>query len=673
MKTRYLAMLTALVMLAAGTACAAEDSSSEAVSSAAGAQSPAVTSVRNEEASAPADTSVKEEPPADELPEMEQAYKVLSCLDAEGTPADICTCGNIAVIQCASADADDRVTVRYYVVDAVKDELLRTIDNCSSEEMLLGIDAEGTVTSQELSDDRQRLIFYKPDGSRSFSEPVSFSSYFVSDTAGQLYDLDSGISRIGSDGSRQVIFDSEEMKSAALYDSARGRAVAEYYSDSFSYSSKLMLIDTEAGREISELEAPDAAVYSAGDYAAVVCIPDYGSDEQILSVFEKETGRLSGTYTIRDSDTNFVFSDSSSYGITYVRGDGSEPFALRFIRVSDGADGRIALDLPGAEWAFSTGITSADRFLSAAAVKDSASGKLKTRLVMTDPAQVNLDSHLAKAAPYSPPEEKPHSCGEGYKELRAEADGIEEKYGIKILLGDEVLDIEDILMYGIVSDESDKASKFAYDFTRDALKTMDDMFSRYPEDFFGRFKHNGKGGLCIALCDSLTSSGGGFSAGGVTQSFGAWEIIALSSAEIEGQTGSALHHEIFHAVEDIVSIRFGTLNGEEWEALNPDDQSYTGDYDGYAAGDASNDRIYGYDDDPYFYSEYGRVTPQEDRATLIEGLFLNAYTDPPDVDGYIRAVSEKYPHLKAKYEYLGRWTAQFFGYIYWEQMLDIKL
>ena len=665
MKKRYLALLAALMMLVSGASCASGDSSSDAVSSAA--------TVMDDDISSPADLSVKDEDASsEELPEMEQAYKVLDCLEAEGTPSAICSCGNTAVIQSVSSDGDDRLTVRYYVVDAVKDRLLRTIDDCGPTELLLAIDAEGTVTAQAASEDSTRLIYYKPDGSRTESEPFGSDGYLVSDDAGQLYDLARGISKISSDGSRQVIFDNDETDKVIFYDPARSRAVVEYYSDSFSFSRKLMLIDTASGREISELEVPDAVAYSAGDYVAVTYAQDYEISQNTCSVFEKESGRLAGTYSVKDFIMNYTFSDGGSYGITYVRPDGSEPFALSFLNVADGAFGSIAIDLPGAQWAFSTGITSADRFLSAVTVKDPVSGKLKHRLVMTDPAQVTLDSHLDKAEPYRFPEEKPHRCGERYKDLRAEADSIEEKYGVRILIGDEVLDIEDILFYGIVSDESDKASKFAYSFTRDALKAVDDMFSRYPEDFFGRFRHNGKGGLCLALCDSLTSSGGGFTAGGVTQTFGAWEIIAISSAEIDGQTGNALHHELFHAVEDIVSMKFGMLNDEEWETLNPEEFSYTCDYEGYDDGDAGTDHICGYDDDPYFYSEYGRVNPQEDRATLIEGLFINAYTDPPDVSGYIRDVSEKYPHLKAKYEYLGRWTSQLFGYVYWEKMLGIS-
>ena len=686
MKKRYLALISALMMLATGTSCASDDSSGSTGEASSAAETTASTAETTAStagtAEVPAETDAAAaekatESEAHELPAMEQAYKVLDCLDVKGMPSGIRSCGNIAVVQSTSADEYEKLVVRYYVVDAVNDKLLRTIENCEPFEQLLGIDAEGTVTAQNTTEDTQTLIYYKPDGSRTVKGPEDIIDHMECDVSGKLYGLDKGITGINSDGSRQVIFDNEETEGVEFYDAARSIAVADYCNESFTVRKRLVLVDTSTGREIADLgPASDAAVSSAGDYIAVTGISDQDSSETICSVYEKDTGRLSGAYSLKDRNTDYSFYAGSSYGIAAERPDGSNSFAFDFLRVSDGAAGRISADIPNAMRAVSTGITAADRFISAVVITGSENGKFRIRLVMTDPGQVNFGSSLGKADPPVYPEEKDCKCGEEYKKLRAEADRIEEKYGVRILVGDEVLDIEDVSdLYGVVSDESDSASKYAYESSESALETIDTMFAKYPEGFFEKFKRNGKGGLCIALCDSFTNklTEDGFCPGGETMSFGAWEIIAIASVEVDSQTGNIIHHEMFHAVEDIVSRKLSSIKEADWNALNPEDFSYTGDIDEYSDGSTENDHIYGNDDDPYFYSDYSKVTSLEDRATLIEELFSDAYSASPDDVTYIEDVQTKCPHLRAKYEYLAKWVSRLYGYVYWEKMLGIEL
>ena len=670
MNKRNLALLAAMIMIAASTSCASEDSSSENGSNA--VKTAASTA---ETDPAPAD-SIEEitEAPADELPAMDSSYKVLDCLDAPGTPSGIYSCGNTAVIQCVSANEDDRMIVRYYVVDAVNDKLLRTIDNCEPFETLLGIDAEGTVTAQDdQSGDTQKLIYYKADGSRIVNESDDMVDNLKCDAEGQLYDLDKGIISINSDDSKQVVFDNDETEGVEIYDALRNRAVADYCSESFTAGRRMVLVDTSTGREIAELGAASGAFANdAGDYIAVISTSDQDISEQICSVFEKETGNPAGTYALTDRNTDYCFSNGSCYGIAAESSEDSGSLSFDFLRLSDGATGSISADIPDARRAISTGITSADRFLSAVVTGDP--GQFRVRLVMTDPGQVDFDGALDKAEPIKFPEEKNYKCGEKYKELRSEADSIEEKYGVRILIGDEVLNIENVSnTIEIVSDESEMASKYAFGSAESAVNTLSDMLARYPDGFFEKFKRNGKGGLCIALCDSFTNSVDeyGFTPGGVTMTYGAWEIIAISTAEIDSQTGNIIHHEMFHAVEDIVSRKLGEIRKNEWDPLNPESYSYTADFDEYSDGNTTSDFIYGSDDDPYFYNEYGKLDPYEDRATLIEALFSDAYSSAPD--GYIEDITLNRPHLKAKYDYLADWTKQFFGYVYWEEMLGVEL
>ncbi|MBR6044550.1 MAG: hypothetical protein IKP47_02825 [Ruminococcus sp.] len=669
MKKRYLTLLCALMMLASSTSCASEDSSSGSGSSAAGTSASTDAS-----ASAPAGTSGEvSEAPADELPAMDSACKVLDCLDVPGFPSEICSCGNIVAVQCNTVDGNNKKTVKYYIVDAVKDELLHTVDAGNEREILLGTDAEGNITAEIWkdvmgdSDDPQQLVFYKPDGTRTAVEYSGDLMFLKCDPAGQLCDLSKGVAKLGSDLSREVIFDAVEAEEALRYDPSGNRAVVSYLAASFTEPTTLMLVDTSTGKEITELEAVHVTnVDDAGDYIVVTCIPDYEAYDYYTSVYEKETGKLIWSWREDHEGMSYSYCDGSSYGLSCGNTEIIDPLTYSFLRVSDGATGTLDPGISDVFQVMSTSVTSADRIISAVGVGDRAKGDTRVKLVMIDPAQVNFDGEVEKCEPYEY-NEKDNKCGEQFSDLRAKADKLEEKYGVRILIGDEVLDLEDTNdPYAFPSAEGEEAGNNSYRNTERGLTDLEKLLEKYPEGFFEQFKINGKAGLCIGLVESLVDkySDTSFEAAGVTYGYGLWTVIAIRADAV----GYALNHEMFHAVEFTVGQKVGAIDEDEWNALNPEGFGYSTDFDGYAEGDTGRDHVYGDDDDPYFYREYGKVTPLEDRATLIEGLFDNAESET-----YIKDIKEKYPHLKAKYDYLADWTKQLFGYVYWEKMLGIDL
>ena len=676
MKNRYLSLLAALVMLASGASCGSGDSSDSRADASSAAETTAST------AGNAADEDTSEEEPAfeaSELPVMDSACKVLDCTGIKGHPEAIRSCGNIAAVQCAATDKNDLRSAKYYIFDLVSDKLLRTIDADNSREILLGIDAEGTVTAviwkdlMNAADDKQELVFYKPDGSRSAVEYNGDLSFLKYDTSGQLYDLGKGIARVGSDGSREIIFDDLAAEETRLYDPSRNRAVVSYLADSFSRPTTLMLIDTSTGEEIAELAAAsDASVYGADDYIVVSCVPDYDARVQYISVYEKESGRLVWTCSEKEDEwTNCEYYDDISCGLICVDRQSSGTLTYHFRRVSDGASGTLTPDIPDAFGEVSTSLSSADRIISAVSVGDAEKNDAEVRFVMIDPAQINFDTAAEKCAPYDYPE-KNNRCGDRFGKLRALADKLEGKYGIRILIGDEVQDINDIHdPYRFASAEGEESDEYSYTDTENALNALDEILGRYPADFFEQFRINGKGGLYIALVQFLSDEYGSgvFEADGVTFVYGLRTVIAVR-ADTAAET---VDHEMFHAVESIVGTKVGEIDEDEWNALNPEGFGYTADFEAFAEGETENDNIYGLDDDAYFYRDYGKVSSLEDRATLIEGLFADAYSASPDDMTYIEDVQKKCPRLRAKYEYLGKWTAQLFGYVYWEKMLGIEL
>jgi len=66
----------------------------------------------------------------------------------------------------------------------------------------------------------------------------------------------------------------------------------------------------------------------------------------------------------------------------------------------------------------------------------------KTSLILLDPSRVSLDTALEKGEAYSSTGELP-TCGEGFKAVREKADELEKKYGIRLLVGNEVNAIND--------------------------------------------------------------------------------------------------------------------------------------------------------------------------------------------------------------------------------------
>jgi len=680
MKKRYLNLLAALIMLAAGTSCGSDDSSGSSGDVSSASETTASAAATASVHSAAAEKITGAEAPDDGAPAVEQACKVLGCLNVEGRPIYIRPCGNNAVVQCLCAGENDNPVVRYYVVDTVNDKLLRTVDADNSREILLGTAPDGTVTAEiwkdwvNGTDDKQELVFYKPDGSRSAIEYNDDLSFVYYDPSGQLYDLSKGVAKIGSDGCKENIFDAQAAEETRLYDPSRNRAVVSYLADSFSRPTTLMLIDTSTGEEITELTAAsDASVYGAGDYVVVSCIPDYDTYDRYISVYEKATGRLVWTSSEKDGGREYCCCNDSGYCKVGEPRGSSGAYDFKFLRVSDGAEGTLTLDIPDAVTADISAVTSSGRFVSAVTVGDAEKNDTRVRLVMIDPAQVNYDGEIEKCEPFDY-SEKNNKCGEKFSRLRPLADKLEKKYGIRILLGSEVLDINDIYdPYSFVSAESGdgEPNDDSYAYTEEALKDLDEILGRYPADFFEQFRINGKGGLYIALPEYLSNklSDTPFEAGGVTFAYGLRTVIAVSA----DMTAEIIDHEMLHAVESIVSTKVGEIDEDEWDALNPEGFSYTNDFAAIAEGDTEKGYIYGYDDDAYFYRDYSKVTSLEDRATLIEGLFKDACSPSPDDMTYIEDVQTKCPHLRAKYEYLAKWVSRLYGYAYWEKMLGIEL
>lgn len=257
MNKRCLALVAALMMIAASTSCAADNSSSENASS---VVKTAASSAVNDDVPAPA--------------AMDSAYKVLDCLDVPGIPSAIYSCGNLVAVQCRTVDGDGQNSIKYYIVDAEKDELIRTVDGGNSREILLGVDAEGGLTAEiwkdwvDASDEPQQLVSYKPDGTRTAEEYDGDMMFLKYDNSGQLFDLSNGVAKLGSDGSREVIFDSVEANETRSFDASKNRAAVSYLKESFTRATNIYGSDDDP--------------YFARDYGKLTPLEDRATLIEIL-------------------------------------------------------------------------------------------------------------------------------------------------------------------------------------------------------------------------------------------------------------------------------------------------------------------------------------------------------------------------------------------------------
>ena len=264
-----------------------------------------------------------------------------------------------------------------------------------------------------------------------------------------------------------------------------------------------------------------------------------------------------------------------------------------------------------------------------------------------------------------------HVAGDHLKGCRIYADIIERKFGVTVLIGNEVKNAHEPWDYsgesveGVGEDKSNVSLETA-EFLDELYKSL----SRYPEGFFSNFRdQSGNGGIrFIVLRDILNKTSGSFEAGGLQYMYGSWYNIMI---DLDSHGGSeTIHHEIWHAVENLIlehdQMAFAF---DKWQKMNPKKFHYSYDLDNYYDADVFGYLVY-FTKEPYFARIYSTVSPMEDRATLIEMIFTEDefYSEHGDFSSYYEMVLSS-EHLRAKLDFMAQRTREVLGYVYWEEMI----
>lgn len=212
-------------------------------------------------------------------------------------------------------------------------------------------------------------------------------------------------------------------------------------------------------------------------------------------------------------------------------------------------------------------------------------------------------------------------------EVRALADELEQTYDITILMSNQCDGI--IEEMGMNLQATNKAGlKNEASYLKAALKELEQSLKLYPEGFFSQFRNAaGERGILVLLVENITGSLSDENVDtlGVTYDMGDWYPIAV---DITTRDLPATYcHEIWHAIENkITDENPSLLSDVKWGELNPAGFSYEGVAAGYYYDTEDTYIDGGCGKKSYFVDTYGKTTPQEDRARLMEYIMTTDFS-----------------------------------------------
>ena len=231
-----------------------------------------------------------------------------------------------------------------------------------------------------------------------------------------------------------------------------------------------------------------------------------------------------------------------------------------------------------------------------------------------------------------------------YEAARRSADLMEKQYNITILIGPECQAATTGSF--TLGDQPEGRTPFLkllgtknYPYE---LQLIDEAISIYPSGFFDHFFcDEAPYGLRVLIADQIVYEGK--SMAGVTTAEDGYYNIFLAVGMIRE---SNVHHELWHAIER--RILFDNPDAFDlWDEFNPEDFEYSDDYFAMDKWDLASEM------NEYFTIGYSTISPEEDRATIIEALIQHD-----------QAWMNNRPGIKRKLDYMLEIVQTVFGNIY---------
>ena len=676
MKRRIQSLFLCSVILLGSVACKKQEASYET-------SKPVETTTTSVAETEP--TTVETTPPPT-MPPMTEPFAAVEGFDVEGTVKAMYNGkDDTIVIQCL----DNNTNVNNcYVFDPIEKRIIRTITLEKTYHSVLGMFSNGTIAV--VDDPTSKKLYMYSENSDAPKEIVLDIDYYPiyqldrrNDCIYWTESLTGNILKITESGTISTHIPGEGFQSVDVISSSDLVFKASKASEETKSGTETGLYSLIDGQPIALLAENDSSTFFTTGYGTTTYnqyTEDYCGDT-ILQVFDMNTNQNCQTYKIGFEEFEsyrFEGNSKSDYAVM-IHSNYEEEEALNEIFFVDTKTGTIAdsgIEIEkGSAYLICTYSEGIGRWLIAINSFDETPS---FSLLMVDPTLLKFDTQLESAELPLPEKLETVELGDDFKKIREEADKIEEEFGVRVLVGDEVKHSESNSWYVFMSTED--AQNFNLDREMNRMHELRKVLSMYPEDFFSHFKSkDGKCGLRIAIVEELQSdSHESFSAGGVAYTTGGWYDIAICGNQI---VGTSLHHEIWHTVENLVGNRHGAIDTLEWMKLNPEGFEYSTDFDAYAT-DCSDEQFeltldYVYYDiepdyeHPYFIWGYSKVTDREDRATIVERLLSTEYDENGEEQLIDPEKIKMYPHINAKIEFLENWTEQEFGYVYWDKIHEM--
>ena len=267
-----------------------------------------------------------------------------------------------------------------------------------------------------------------------------------------------------------------------------------------------------------------------------------------------------------------------------------------------------------------------------------------------------VDESLAESASMVENWELP----ENLIQVRQQADELEKKYGITILLSGQCTQVLKETGMDITTTDlagmPDEAAAIA-----EALEILDEQLALYPEDFFRQFRNDAEErGLLVMLVEDFHDE---LNVIGRFWEMGQWYPIAVDITS--GEVASTYCHEIWHATEKRINdLNKTALDLEHWDNCNPTGFQYSGNRTPSYVQDTQYTYFYG---DPsegvYFVDPYAKINGHEDRARLMEYVMGS--------DWHAGQIL-KYPAIRAKLLVLcnairSAFDTENWGKVHWER------
>ena len=594
--------------------------------------------------------------PTEKYPAMTKPVQEVAGFSADGIPEDLIDLGegHALVSYSEKLDADN---AEYVVVDYLEGKVLTAPKSVPQMNRMIGIFRDGTAVRADYPNNR--ICFSAADHPEREMFSVDMEQERIMDAVYRpetdlVYCFCSSPCRIFSvdaSGARTDLFGFDDTGSVVSFDPVRNQFLVFEDSDSDFCSTEYNLYkdsDAHVQCKATALNVNQALI--CGDSIIRLCSVNGDVDAHVMNLYydsirSEESRAFSYGYE-DDTYPSLIASPYTSFGLLYTEhysggqdGSAALPEITDCLFVDCPTGKYTAVGLPFDTYAGLRGCYAPDteRWILTCATKKE-NGGYTVRLLTAAP-------ELAVCSDTLPPEsektEKPelHTLSDAYLPLREKADAVERKYHVRVLIGDEVLNPEMPYDYEIISTEDDSTTGYAgtdwyVNEVDTALTMLEYYLSLYPEDFFDKFRTpRGKGGMRFLIVQKMVSKeyGDSFEAGGLQYMQGIWSMVAIDSFMITQRESTNLHHEIFHAIEKLISEKDpDAFNWEAWNALNPPGFAYSSGFanHSYASDDSVTQYLFdtGNREGAYFATSYGTVTDLEDRATLFETALSPYYS-----------------------------------------------